>query len=130
MPPALSSHTNDSVFIKHAQTASQSSCCSNDTLFNFDDFASANEKEPSEDIAEELSDVKLEDVTDASEEKTMKLGETSESFSEGNEAKNEEIDIYRRASGGEYPIYLKEFLNNERNHSSDLPAFAGKVVSS
>ncbi|XP_019769544.2 uncharacterized protein LOC109544010 isoform X2 [Dendroctonus ponderosae] len=129
LPPALSSHTNDSVFVKNAQTASQSSCCSNDTLFNFDDFASANEKEP-EDIAEayRLNDGKLEDVTDASEEKTMKLGETTESFSDSasNEQKNEEVAV--KPSGGEYPIYLNAFLENERHHSADFPAFPTKVV--
>ncbi|XP_030751016.1 uncharacterized protein LOC115878607 isoform X2 [Sitophilus oryzae] len=144
-PQMLSSQTNESPLRvpNHRHTPSQDSCCSNDTLFNLEDFVCANEKDTTPDkdsenllklenitfkVDEESSGTKdnqtlCADVVDETGEvKSLEDNTVSKDVSEptlivesldGNTVVQTEISSPNQVS-------TSEFLDSERNHTSSI----------
>lgn len=135
-PPALSSHTNDSSLRipNHGHTPSQSSCCSNDTLFNFDDIASTNEKENNTDVEyqpetnlqddvferveNDIINAERSDFTDDSDDKTVKNSDRAESetyssnehFREETDHTMDDIGCNSNSDGVTEPVLLERII--------------------
>ncbi|CAH1129888.1 unnamed protein product [Ceutorhynchus assimilis] len=148
-PPPLSSQTIDSPqkMPSKGHTASQSSCCSNDTLFNFDDFAPNNEKEihePSETydvFVEEIKELSQSDknsiVKDTDDKTESEFHTCSDNYEEVTDTIIPDIDNDKNSGNVPSPdlctdkLSLDEFLISERNHTlsgcSSLP-FSTKAI--
>ncbi|XP_066148993.1 uncharacterized protein [Euwallacea fornicatus] len=123
LQPVLSSITMESPqkpeSITH--TPSQGSCCSNDTLFNFDDFADNKEH-----IADEVFDKDASPLDDLSEDNTARASSLVLTFEDT--YKVEPIE-QGRISEETIESPNEQFLNSERNHSAIyLSPFRAKVV--
>ncbi|XP_076263413.1 uncharacterized protein LOC143198196 isoform X4 [Rhynchophorus ferrugineus] len=139
-PAILSSQTNESPLRvpNHRHTPSQDSCCSNDTLFNLEDFACANDKEtplPEPDPDDNLYDLDhvaffaddVKEVTESSANETYVAREQTANLEE--ESKTEPVLLVEspEASQISRPDILEcsrdstgDFLDSERNHTSSV----------
>ncbi|XP_066257637.1 uncharacterized protein [Euwallacea similis] len=123
LQPVLSSITMESPqkpeSITH--TPSQGSCCSNDTLFNFDDFADNKEH-----IADEVFDKDVSPLDNLSENNTARADSLVLTFED-----TYKVEPIEQGKISEEAIESpnEQFLNSERNHSAAyLSPFPAKVV--
>ncbi|XP_050314355.1 uncharacterized protein LOC126748868 isoform X2 [Anthonomus grandis grandis] len=115
--PMPSSHTNEKILEQDITTPSQSSCCSNDTLFNFDDIANNDQKDENQTFTN-VGTQKSSDVT-------VRNAENSEGSS------NDTLQESNLVGTSLDPVSLEEFLTSERNHTSSACnslSFGVKVV--